>query len=704
MHNFENFSKVNEAKLMSDDDVAKMVAKKLGNKKNTDSYDQIAVIKDVLNKSPKQKRLATDKEFIDDVLDILFKKYKFKTKKAFGEEVKLDELNASEKKLVNQMYDKKGNLTPLGKKVMNHGKRVGTREAVEETFDPKHPKVVAARKAHKAGTYNGNVDKNGNAIVHINGKPHTVTKEAFGRANFIQQLKKKGIDVNKMHSNNMKDADAAKKRSAVAKKDLADYRKKTGVTSESKDEKFEPHMMYDPKTGEGKMAKKEADHLKMKKMGWGHDKPKTEATIPDGQTVMTKSNPVKKNDMDKLAKIRKMLDREKKKGFKESVELTEANTLGTIKSILKNVNYTKNAVAYGDEMYFGMKNSNGALRLKKKLVFDDDEMSGLGAGGIKPYDPIISAILGKDEVAYIVIEFNKTPISAKFISAAKAKVMTDSEYRKNSRQIVKDGSVSLKKGFKESVELDEASASVYKDMPKAPGKMISNRVQVKAFKDSNAMGAFLSKQNDNSWQQTGVPGLKSGKYKIDMVKKGGKPSKNFIRVNEEVELDEALSPQQISKMKKQYANTGDRISIEASKKMSAMVKKFGDEELVQLAKADIKWISTSAITALIIKGKAKLLDESLDIDTSLDEAGLWDNIHNKRKEGRPMRKPGSKGAPSKQDFKNASEETDIDEILTPDLAKAVKSSGLKKFKDKHFNVKKTKADLAALKVRLAKMK
>ena len=80
--------------------------------------------------------------------------------------------------------------------------------------------------------------------------------------------------------------------------------------------------------------------------------------------------------------------------------------------------------------------------------------------------------------------------------------------------------VSLKKApwdKNEEVELDEASASVYKDMPKAPGKMISNRVQVKAFKDANAMGAFLSKQNDNSWQDTGVSGLKSGKYKIDMV-------------------------------------------------------------------------------------------------------------------------------------------------------------------------------------------
>ncbi len=69
---------LDEAKLMSDDDVAKLVAKKLGNKKNTDSYDQVAAIKAILNKSPQQKRLAMDREFIDDVLTILFNKYKFK--------------------------------------------------------------------------------------------------------------------------------------------------------------------------------------------------------------------------------------------------------------------------------------------------------------------------------------------------------------------------------------------------------------------------------------------------------------------------------------------------------------------------------------------------------------------------------------------------------------------------------------------------
>ena len=155
-------------------------------------------------------------------------------------------------------------------------------------------------------------------------------------------------------------------------------------------------------------------------------------------------------------------------------------------------------------------------------------------------------------------------------------------------------------------ELEEASASVYKDMPKAPGKMVSNRVQVKAFKDTNAMGAFLGKQNDNSWQQTGVAGLKSGKYKIDMVKKGGKPSKNFIKVNEEVELDEGFSPKQIEQLKKAYASMPDRVPMDMAKKMSAVLKGRSKEELIAIARADIKWLSTTAATNLIMQGvKAK---------------------------------------------------------------------------------------------------
>jgi hypothetical protein len=46
-------------------------------------------------------------------------------------------------------------------------------------------------------------------------------------------------------------------------------------------------------------------------------------------------------------------------------------------------------------------------------------------------------------------------------------------------------------------------------------------------------------------------------------------------------------------------------------------------------------------------------------EESVEEGkGLWYNIHKKRKEGRPMRKPGSKGAPTDQDFKDAQEGVD----------------------------------------------
>ena len=49
------------------------------------------------------------------------------------------------------------------------------------------------------------------------------------------------------------------------------------------------------------------------------------------------------------------------------------------------------------------------------------------------------------------------------------------------------------------------------------------------------------------------------------------------------------------------------------------------------------------------------------------ERGLWDNIHAKRKRiksgsGERMRKPGSKGAPSKQDFKDSMSE-DVEELF-----------------------------------------
>ena len=68
--------------------------------------------------------------------------YKEKGKKKKDEEVEVvNELTAAEKKLINMMYDKKGNLTPLGKKVMDHGKK---KEQVE-VQESGHTDVASAQ-------------------------------------------------------------------------------------------------------------------------------------------------------------------------------------------------------------------------------------------------------------------------------------------------------------------------------------------------------------------------------------------------------------------------------------------------------------------------------------------------------------------------------------------------------------------------------
>lgn len=76
---------------------------------------------------------------------------------------------------------------------------------VKESVD-NHPKYRAAQKAHKAGTWDGNVDKEGRPIVHIEGKPVLVkevaplllVKPAMRAATKIAAKASKAIDKEKM--------------------------------------------------------------------------------------------------------------------------------------------------------------------------------------------------------------------------------------------------------------------------------------------------------------------------------------------------------------------------------------------------------------------------------------------------------------------------------------------------------------------------
>ena len=94
-----------------------------------------------ISKKEKTKKEALDKDDEKTVGDVVkglkkaVKAHQGQVKnltKDIQDQVELDELSSEEKKLLDKMFDKKGNLTPLGKKVMDQGKK---EEVEENTLD-----------------------------------------------------------------------------------------------------------------------------------------------------------------------------------------------------------------------------------------------------------------------------------------------------------------------------------------------------------------------------------------------------------------------------------------------------------------------------------------------------------------------------------------------------------------------------------------
>jgi len=90
----------------------------------------------------------------------------------------------------------------------------------------------------------------------------------------VKGMKKKASDFTKRYGDKGEQVmyATANKLAQEDYKSLKSFGKRELLRGSTED-KFEPHMMYDPKTGKGYKAETEADHIKYKKMGYGHDKP-----------------------------------------------------------------------------------------------------------------------------------------------------------------------------------------------------------------------------------------------------------------------------------------------------------------------------------------------------------------------------------------------------------------------------------------------
>lgn len=97
-------------------------------------------------------------------------------------------------------------------------------------------------------------------------------------------------------------------------------------------------------------------------------------------------------------------------------------------------------------------------------------------------------------------------------------------------------------------------------------------------------------------------------------------------------------------------------------KIGERVKIRDTEEIVEISFRGPNYLILEKEDGTTIR---KWIDSVETIDEETFKESLWANIHKKRKEGRPMRKPGSKGAPSAQDFKNARDEEVTKEEKNP---------------------------------------
>ena len=118
--------------------------------------------------------------------------------------------------------------------------------------------------------------------------------------------------------------------------------------------------------------------------------------------------------------------------------------------------------------------------------------------------------------------------------------------------------------------------------------------------------------------------------------------KATVKVVEETDLDEAtMSSSQIARLKKSYEPMRDKkISVSNADKLSAMMDKVGKdkEALIQLFKADIPFVSQSAVTKLITKHNMKGAEiNKLREEVELDE-GKMSQLHSISKTRRAQKR------------------------------------------------------------------
>jgi len=426
------------------------------------------------------------------------------------------------------------------------------------------------------------------------------------------------------------------------------------VSQEFLDEtvEFEPHTMYDPKTGKGYKAEKEEmneSSVTRNRIANAMDKASgrnQKDRIKDAQ-VATKRRQDAEKDLaafrKKNAKVLQSSVSETKKsgGFEEGGRSGGSYAVSTA--------YAAGRKAGG----LGMpKDKTDKDKVRAGRAARDAEFKARRDAARAPAKVLQSSVsetkknkleprsknsepyenTGIDEKApKIDMARNKKPVSQmtpKEKAAADARRKEYNAYQKSKRE---EGVIDEKKNSQSNYDLYHSSFSgamqhAYKHAKDAHG------ITVHSSEIDDKVASGPRKPVNGKTNTYRLKGDK-GNIQVQVYNKGGsKPFElNMYKesVVEDVEMIiESVSPKQIAMLKKQYSDMPDRLPLDQAQKMSKMVAKFDKEALMKVAKADIKWISSVAKTNLISKhgATAKDFKESFEINEATDFKSTFDGL------------------------------------------------------------------------------
>ncbi len=349
--------------------------------------------------------------------------------------------------------------------------------------------------------------------------------------------------------------------------------KKYELNMYKEEKEFEPHMMYDPKTGKGYKAEKPEDHERMSKMGYTHEKPKMEefhlheASIQmvarDLESYAKKDK--KSIDYDDFMKAAKMMKDNQLKALVSFVNDLDTEPREKILMTVKNVLGKKTAEKMFGVRFFDSK-INEIKEMKQPFVVVDTA-DGNKVVGMASDEKGAKSIISTSQLPPMKIKDKKT-----------LKIV-----KTNKKQDI---------GFpvKEDQEVDEALSSKQKKI------------------DLN----------------------KNGKIDGDDLKK---LRSEEIEFETEIDLQEKLSPAQIKKLKSEFEGLrGKKISAQSGMKLSKALDKLDKEQTIALVNLDLPFVSTLAVSKLmmnfdmspsevnkIIDGKDESFDPKLKEELKIKE-------------------------------------------------------------------------------------